>query len=470
MQQSDKSFHVVTVGWDPSVILGMLERVQLRSGIQFSHLVVSPRQLADFGDRGCRSSLVPLREHSQHPMPEPDLELLASLEADGVPTVHNMILSDRVVRRLPYEGALRYATFLARRLTEEFRRLRPSVVVGGFDGIHGGMGLAVARKMDIPWYAMYFTTLPQGLCGFCSGVTPDLLAPVDDTSETDMQALAEETLEEFLGRRALVAAYESPSSLLAVVQRLPLHLRVATGALTRLATGRHDRYTEYSVWRLGSEYLRRRRNLLLLPKREFLTEPPSEPYVLFGLHMQPESAIDTWAPFYTNQYNVVELLARSLPPSHRLLVKVHRSDADNYSPRQLKKFTASPGVKLVHPFAQSRDFIEKASAVAGIQGTMAVEAVLLSKSVLMFGDSPMHQIPGVERVDAHRDLPSQMRRLLCRHPPDPKRLLDGFARYLSQYGPGCYYDWERDLTDAEIGNLARRLEEVCEYSRGLREQ
>ena len=45
-------------------------------------------------------------------MPEPDPRLLASLEQDGIPTIHNMIMGDSIVSKLRYDDALGYATFL----------------------------------------------------------------------------------------------------------------------------------------------------------------------------------------------------------------------------------------------------------------------------------------------------------------------------------------------------------------------
>ena len=98
-----------------------------------------------------------------------------------------------------------------------------------------------------------------------------------------------------------------------------------------------------------------------------LEKPPSSRYVLFGLHMQPESSIDVWAPFFSDQMWVVQLLSRSIPPTHQLLVKIHMSDLTNYSREQYEQMQELPGVKLVRPFVDSRTFIDKADLVVSIQ-------------------------------------------------------------------------------------------------------
>ena len=96
-------------------------------------------------------------------MPAADKSLLASLEQDGLPTIHNMIMGDRIVSKLEYADVLGYATFLARRLGAIFDEIKPSVIIGGFDAIHGGLALAVARERNIPWFALNFSVLPPGL-------------------------------------------------------------------------------------------------------------------------------------------------------------------------------------------------------------------------------------------------------------------------------------------------------------------
>src|SRR5208282_1746258 len=84
----------------------------------------------------------------------------------------HMILGDRVVCALPYSEALGYATLLARRLAEVFAEINPGAVIGGFVAIHGSLALAVARNLGIPWFALHFSTIPQGLACFCDRESP----------------------------------------------------------------------------------------------------------------------------------------------------------------------------------------------------------------------------------------------------------------------------------------------------------
>ena len=106
------------------------------------------------------------------PIQPGDRQFLASLEQEGVPTIHNMILSDRVVSKLPYEEAIAYAGLLAQRLFSLYATVKPTVIMGGFDALHGSLALAVARRMGIPWYALSFSTLPSGQASLATDLTP----------------------------------------------------------------------------------------------------------------------------------------------------------------------------------------------------------------------------------------------------------------------------------------------------------
>ncbi|HXG69636.1 MAG TPA: hypothetical protein VNJ04_03375 [Gemmatimonadaceae bacterium] len=382
-------------------------------------------------------------------------------------TVHNMILSDRVVRHLPEEEGLAYATALARAFRDAYRELRPSAVVGSFDNLHAGISLAVARQLGIPWFALSFTMLPVGFTGVCTGLSPNTVFPVQRHSEHTLRALAEATLESFLAGAANAPVYVSANTIPMIARRFPAHAK-ALGARLKASVvgGGFDKYTDYPLRRLCREYLRKRLNVISRPNAWFCNAPPPAPYVFFGLHMQPESSIDVWAPFHANQFTTIEALARSTPPTHLVLVKPHLSDADSYSRASLRRLRRIPGVRLVSPFASSRLFIEGASLVVTTMGTMALEASLLGKPVLMFGESKFTLLPGVSTAGAFRDLPGQIREKLSEQPPTRESIVRGLMSYLALYAPGCYNDWEVRPTEVEIENLTKQFEALRAWLSG----
>ncbi len=399
-------------------------------------------------------------------MPEPDLELLTSLEQDGVPTIHNMILGDRIVSRLDYQLALSYATFLATRLVELYSELEPSVVIGGFDGLHGGIALAVARHMNIPWFALTFGVLPAGRACLCKEMSP--AAREQLVVESPSASLAEALLKKFEDKSVRAPAYITPRplSLLGNIKRLPARLAAVRRTIRKARFKDGWQFTEdrtsYSVTAAVRHLHRTRAAVKALSRTKTLAVPPATPYVFFGLHMQPESTIDVWAPFFSNQLWVIELLSRSIPPSHKLLVKIHKSDAANYSQEQLNRMKSFPGVELVPPFVDSRSFIEAADLVVAIQGTIGLEAALLGIPVIMLGDSPVTLFPSATRIGRISDLPQLVRQKLKEPRPTRNEIVNAYVSYLSPFMSASHNDWTVEQTAQEVDayvELFRKLKE-----------
>lgn len=463
MGRHTNAFHILTLGMGFELIDHLWARIQSVSGFTFSHILDPSIDQSALVKRHDTANYFCVREDVRMEMPAPEGSYLAALEQPGVPTIHNMIMSDRVIRALDYPDALSYATYLAHRFTSLFQKIKPSVIIGGFDGIHSGIAMAVARILNMPWFTITFTTIPTGLSGFCTGMTPDTSIAIRPSSPVILRALAERTLSEFEANRLVVPAYLSANSVAMIIKRLPKHIRAFYGAVSRATMLRFDKYTQYPARRLAKEYLRKRLNMLFLPTHWFSVTPPATPYLFIGLHMQPESSVDVWAPFFSNQFNVIEAIARSTPPTHQIMVKLHKSDADNNSRRQLDHLRRLPGVRLVSPNAPSRTFIENASLVLAIQGNIALEAAMLGRPVLVFGDTKFMDLPSVSRVNRITDLPMQIRDKLCEEKPDREAIVRGLMLYLSRYMPGCYSDWTVTPSEVEINNMAELMKVLREY-------
>jgi hypothetical protein len=448
--------HFVTVGATQILVENLWEGIATMGGFRFSHIVhpimyrgswekgPAPRNVHFFGDDG-RSS-----------MPSPDRGLLSSLERDDVPTIHNMILSDRVVSRLDYGEALAYSTFLSRRLMSLYETLEPSAVIGSFDALHGSLGFAVAKKMHIPWFALNFSVIPPGFACFCDRMSPAARVKLGEHSAFDMRAIAASSLEKFENRKIHAPAYVTPSprSLAGKLTKLPDRL-VALYRTARKA--RHRKFLKFVENPAGHDvavallqFHRTARARSAMTTVRAVSEPPSTPYVLFGLHTQPESSIDVWAPFFSNQPWVIELLARSIPPTHKLMVKIHKSDVANYSRGQLDRMRSFPGVELVLPFADTRRFIERADLLFSIQGTIGLEGALLGKPVIMLGESPVAMFPSVSPIGRIADLPELVRRKLSERPPPRNQILDAYSEYLAPFAPAGHNDWTITPGDREI--------------------
>jgi hypothetical protein len=448
--------HIVTVGMSPSLVRDLWDRIQLKVDDRISHIAHPTFNSDSWGAVNPVRDVSFFRDDLRMKMPLPDRELLASLEIADVPTIHNMILSDHIVSKLPYEEALVYATFLVRQLMAFYGAMKPTVVIGGFDALHGGLGLAVARFMGIPWFTFIFNSLPSHHVALCSNLSPASQIMLEPRRAERIRSESEQLLKKFESRKIEAVAYIPPKVLSAafIVKRIPGQFSALLRVLRRRTLKDAFKYTDhsnsYSVSGLFREAIRLRMNILRMPNRDLLSVPPGERYAFFGLHVQPESSIDVFAHFYSNQLHVVELIARSLPPTHTLLVKLHKSDVPNYSRALLAKFSKIPSVRLVSAFADTFEFIKRADIVFSIQGTIGLEGALLGKPVIMLGDSPTKIFPSVSTLGRDPDLPVLVREKLGEVRPSRTAIIEAFAAYLAPYYPASGNDWTIRPTEDEI--------------------
>ena len=403
------------------------------------------------------SRLLYLFDAPQKNLPQADIEFLTALEGSTGPTIHNVILGDARLSQLPYADALDYVSAAAHRFRQILLQVRPDVVLSGYDGYQSTLLMLVCRSLKIPWYALTYLPIPKGMMGFsplnvCIGVRA--FGPADSER---IVLEAERTLDEF--ERRMLATYVPPSenSLSNILCFLPLRLANAVSNFKSVLNGTHDKYTRRSPMDSAEDYLRRRWNYITNKRLPMVAHPPQQSYAFFGFHMQPEMGIDVWAPFYSNQLHVVACIARALPPSHKLLVKLHRIDCDNWSTSQLRSLLDLPGVQVVSPHADTYEFLRRASLVFSIQGTIALESALLRKQVIAFGETMYEVMPNVARVINLIELPGLVRNKLRAPEPTRAEILAGLEALLAHFRSGLYNNWELNPTSTQLDDFCAHL-------------
>ena len=120
----------------------------------------------------------------------------------------------------------------------------------------------------------------------------------------------------------------------------------------------------------------------------FIFDVPNEKFIFYPLQLDSESSLLINAPFHVNQVEVIKNIRRSLPIDYKLLIKEH-PNAIHRSWRKIstyKEIMELPGVKLVHPSADSESFLEKCSLLITINSTIALDALLWGKHSIIFAD------------------------------------------------------------------------------------
>jgi len=130
-------------------------------------------------------------------------------------------------------------------------------------------------------------------------------------------------------------------------------------------------------------------------------------YAYFPLHQEMERALLIGAPFYINQFNHIKHIANSLPVGYKLIVKDHPEMAVRgwRSVDEMKQIMKFPNVILLHPFSNSDEIINQCDLVLSIKGSTGIEAALMKKPSIIFGEVGMYKLSNMILVTSMLELP-----------------------------------------------------------------
>lgn len=174
----------------------------------------------------------------------------------------------------------------------------------------------------------------------------------------------------------------------------------------------HKYATPASLWRFFESKLTERIRKFRGYTDLYGTVKTEENFAFFPLHFEPETSLLNIAPFFTDQINVVSIIARSLPLNFKLYVKEHPAMVNKRTRAYYKKLLAIPNVVLVDPKIKSFDLIEKTKLVVTITGTTGWESVLLGKPVITFGNIFYNEYPAVKHCKTPEQMPDLVREQL----------------------------------------------------------
>ena len=138
------------------------------------------------------------------------------------------------------------------------------------------------------------------------------------------------------------------------------------------------------------------------------------PFFYLPLAVDEESNLLNYAPYYTNQVEVIRHIAKSMPIKYRLYVKEHPGQKvrgwRNIS--EYKEIMEIPNVELIHPSVSSEILYKNCSLVLTVRGTSGLEAVFHGKPSIIFGDLSYSMIPSVYKVNSIEELSNTIRTAL----------------------------------------------------------
>ncbi|OQX79361.1 MAG: hypothetical protein B6D56_07260 [Candidatus Omnitrophica bacterium 4484_70.1] len=195
----------------------------------------------------------------------------------------------------------------------------------------------------------------------------------------------------------------------------------------------------------------------------YKTPPPGMDYLFCTLQVQPEEATDLWGMYHSNQIAFIENIAKSLPLNVKLLVKEHipavgwREGIKKF----YEKINRISNVELVHPLADTYEFIKKAKAVVVNSGTVGWEALLFKKPVIIFGEAFYNHSGLTYRVENFRDFRNTLKIILHKERIFPDNYEDILTKFIysllkntfpGEYAP-YYCGEERILSEENINKI-----------------
>ena len=412
--------------------------------------------------------------HKQYVDEKLDLGYLKKLEQDyGLPNLWPYIEVDRVirfnqlVREYPYntpkyshEEMMRLLQVRAKALLAMIEKEKPDIILTSIVGAIGSYLLTeIAKKKGIKMIFISTTrvgnlyTLSEHFSNFTE--VDKLFEPLQKSgSQAPLYEQAKKLLNDFRSSPKTFSQetdyYRQRADRLKQLDFL-LPKKLGKNFLWQLhsfsqqfrSAERYD-YSFIHPWSKLKDQLRRKFRNLLRPVSYDAVEL-TEDFAFFPLHFEPEIATSLFAPFYTDQLNLIRQIARSLPIHFKLYVKEHPT-MHEYRPRsyyhELKKI---PNVRLVSPKLSSLELINNCRLVTTITGSAGWEATQLRKPVITFGDVFYNKFSFVKRCREIEGLPYLIKDQLDNFHFDEQELINYIACILSEsVDVNLAYLWEKE--------------------------
>lgn len=183
-------------------------------------------------------------------------------------------------------------------------------------------------------------------------------------------------------------------------------------------------------------------------------------FFFFPLHYVDEASLSYQEPF-TNQFMLIEYLARCLPLDAKLIVKPHpHYQCMDIPLKEIKKISELRNVVLVNPNLSPYDLIPKSKAVIVINSTTGFESLIFERPVITFGHR-FYALDGVTRVV--RDYLELPRIIMDAYNgklvKDKEKIKEVVALYYKNIIPfeGTYISGHYNLTDKDGRNIVNGI-------------
>jgi CDP-glycerol glycerophosphotransferase (TagB/SpsB family) len=127
-------------------------------------------------------------------------------------------------------------------------------------------------------------------------------------------------------------------------------------------------------------------------------------YFVYPLQFHPESATLLLGKWFHNQLEIIKMISRVLPQNVYLVIKEHPISLGRRPNGFYKEATAFHNVKLIKNNEDIYNLISNSNGVITISSTMGLEAILLNKPVILFGDTHYGILSQVIKVENYKKI------------------------------------------------------------------
>ena len=221
-----------------------------------------------------------------------------------------------------------------------------------------------------------------------------------------------------------------------------------SAALNFLSTDNSNLNTHYNYFgrtkikvisNIISSYFKRNYRSSFLSNKTLHDVPVEKPFVYFPMAVDLERNLLVGAPFYTNQIEIIRILAKSIPINYDLIVKEAPGqltrDWRNIS--EYNEILNIPNVKLLHPSVPASKIFPKCKLVVTIGGTSGLEAAAYGKASIVFTDVGYVTLPSVFKINSIDSIPELIQTAL-----NYKVIPDDLDRFLNLLENNSFeFDW-----------------------------
>ncbi len=310
-------------------------------------------------------------------------------------TYHELRSCDRILRNTPWEKCFQLFDYSTHMISNFLKNNKIHIISSGRDTWLQLLCLNICKNKKLLWMGATYTKYPPDYSCFTSTYhAKDFILNKTPLSTTKLAA--KNLLEKIRLNKVKAPAKKAPTNSFEIFNTSSKKIKYFINNHGRnYLKDRKVWHSRFKLLWLVKKFLSHHLNYIVVNSK-FKKELPSEPYVLYPLHKQPESAIDVQGKDYSDQLTTIKSIRKQLPAKYRLAVKVHKSATTEVTKNFLSEIKNIGKISILDSSLDMSVLISKSEAIITVCGSTGYEAALFGKPVLTLVDMFWSKFPTVK--------------------------------------------------------------------------